>query len=203
MNPDLDIIQGLKPFEAKLFAELKLPEEVDAQLDLANVHTRNKGLTRANVERCVWRMICDRRKFGYLSNSSSGTRAKAVCFTFRANDRVFVSCGRGDGANPSPGSIWPTLQPFGVGNPETLERKFLAWAEGKPDDERPYRSTGPPAIEVTDCVRLVCSDDERTYLDLIKTADNRDEALLIFADWLEERGDERAEKIRSFTPGAH
>lgn len=192
MTREIEDLQGLKPFEAKLFAELTLPETLLAQLERANERFGDRGLTIDSLERCVWRIVCDRRPVAHLSFANRGTQGKALCFCCRADHRLFAGCGRAFAANPTPGNVWSSLQPYGRGNPETLERKFLEWGTGSTD-------RNGNGIEITDCVRVTCSEDEYTFLDQIKTSERRNEALLIFADWLEERGDERAEPVRRLT----
>lgn len=136
---DNQLFRGLRAFEARLFASLKLPTEVEEQLAAANDGLGRHGLKRVSVERCVWRIVCDPRQVPYVTIASEWTARKAVCLCCRADERLFVGIGTGYGT--SPGSVWSTLQPFGQGKPETLERKFLAWADES-------------ATDVTDCFRM-------------------------------------------------
>ena len=180
---DYRILRGLRPFEAKLFASLDLTAEVEEQLAAANDGLGKHGLKLASVERCIWRVICDPRSMPYVSYASERTARKTLCLGCRADERLFV--GIAETYASSPGSVWSVLQPFGQGNPETLERKFLAWGEES-------------AIELTDHVTMQATAEELVFLNQLLDSDDRNSELLVFADWLEERGDERADAIRGF-----
>ena len=182
----LECLRGLRPFEAKLFAEIDLPDVVLAQLDECNRHAGKKGMPVDTVKRCIFRMLCAPTEFAWLSLSNSNIDYKTVCFSFRSADRVFLGLGNASGSKVTPGKVWPSLRPFGTGRPETLERKFNAWAQER------------NIPELTNSIHVTATEDHLPFLDQIKQEADRDAALLIFADWLEDQSDPRAEMIRAF-----
>lgn len=182
-------LKGLKPRECKLFARMELTEEIFLKLERANYKLSPRGgLARRSFETCVWRVICDSRTVPFVGMVSQKTSNKAVCFACELKGRVYLSSRQIHGSGKvTPGTAWHCLQPYGRGNPETLERKFVEWVKEA------------QAFDVTDYVSMIIEwDEELSFLETIKQSKDRDAALLIFADWLEERGDARSEKIRSF-----
>lgn len=187
MEHPLDILRGLRPFEAALFVKLALPDSLIDQLASANQSAgKNRGLTTGSVSRTILRVACSVPDFSYVAIASKGSRSKTVCFAFRAADQIFAACGSAYGTKVTPGMVWESLQPFGHGHPETLERKFLQWAQ----------ESG--AAELSSSIKVQATAAELEFLETVKSDDNRDHALRVFADWLEDRGDPRAEKIRQF-----
>ncbi len=117
---------------------LCLPPAIFDHLAACNGRRRERTIGSHDLESAIEELMADPDKvwvscdggtvaasYGYPAYSTVGLAA-------RIDGRIYLGIGLSRCPCPSPGRVWPELQPFGIGRPETVLAKLRQWA-ARPD----------------------------------------------------------------------
>ena len=120
-----EMVKGLTNFNDTL-------ELIQSHLDMANGHRRNRTLNLSRVMQVVDQVregsITCTANGGTVGNSYGSRTFTTIVLAARVNGRLRLGIAQSDAMTPSPGRAWKCLQPWGKGNPETVNKKLEIWA---------------------------------------------------------------------------